>query len=122
MSIYFAQCLIGFWIIIIPAGHTTSTVSYTGSFLLIAIGLLAAAGQLILTEGYRYFPISTGALVIITSPVMNIVAGVLFFGEALTINTMTGSLVILLSSTFLIVSRGKTNISEEGGKMEKVAT
>ena len=103
-SIYFAQCLIGFWIVVIPAGHSTTTVSYKRSVLLLFIGLLSAAGQLVMTEGYRYITVSTGSVIVLLIPAMNILAGVLFFGEKLTSNMVSGSLVILISSTFMVLN------------------
>ncbi|MFP4162665.1 MAG: hypothetical protein ACLFQB_02850 [Chitinispirillaceae bacterium] len=58
---------------------------------------------------------------IITSPVMNILARVLFFSEALTVNMAFGLLIILSSSTFLILDKCRTNISKKEVNVENVA-
>ena len=102
-TIFFAQCLIGFWIIVIPAGQGTGINSYKGSILLLLIGLLAAFGQLILTEGYRYISVSTGAVIVLLSPVMNMFAGAVFFKEAVTVRMVLGAVIILVSSSLLMM-------------------
>jgi drug/metabolite transporter (DMT)-like permease len=94
-TICFAQCLVGFWIVIVPAGAAPFTLGYTGIIVLVLVGLFAAAGQLIMTEGYRYIPVSTGALFVMTAPVFNIAAGALLFHERFTMATTLGSLLAL---------------------------
>ena len=62
-SIFFAQCIVGFWLVLLPANVVTSTIGLSGGLLLLAIGVTAAAGQLMMTYSYRYLPVSTGSLI-----------------------------------------------------------
>jgi drug/metabolite transporter (DMT)-like permease len=96
-TIYFSQCLVGFWMVIVPAGAAPLQIGYFGALLLIAIGLLAAAGQLIGTEGYRYVTVSTASIFVMASPIINIGAGALLFHESFTPWTATGGLITLVS-------------------------
>jgi drug/metabolite transporter (DMT)-like permease len=106
-TIYFAQCLVGFWMVIVPAGAAPYSVGYAGVIILVLIGLLAAAGQLIMTEGYRYIPVATASIFVMTAPALNISAGALLFHEQFTMRTAVGSLVVLASCAAVVWSDRK---------------
>lgn len=106
-TIYFAQCLVGFWIVVVPAGSAPLAPGYWGIVVLVLVGLFAAAGQLIMTEGYRYITVSTGSLFVMTAPVFNIAAGALLFHERFSAMTALGSL-IALGSCGLVMWKGGT--------------
>ncbi|MBD3346182.1 MAG: EamA family transporter [Chitinivibrionales bacterium] len=103
-SIYFSQCIVGLWLVLIPAFSSQSPMVMgmkTGVIVLI-IGILAAIGQLVFTEGYRYISVATGALFIMTAPVLNVTAGVLFFNESLTVSMIIGAGIVLGACAVII--------------------
>jgi drug/metabolite transporter (DMT)-like permease len=104
-TIYFAQCLVGFWMVVVPAGAAPFTLGYSGIVVLVLVGLFAAAGQLIMTEGYRYIPVSTGAMFVMTAPVFNMAAGALMFHERFTASTALGSLLAIGSCGLVLWKR-----------------
>lgn len=105
VAIFFAQCLIGACIVFVPASSHTSVISYSSLLLLIVMGILATAGQLLSTNSYKYINVSTGSLIIMTTPVLNTIAGVVFFHEKFTMQMVTGGIIILLSLGGMVVDR-----------------
>ncbi|MEM7396020.1 MAG: DMT family transporter, partial [Verrucomicrobiota bacterium] len=83
-SIFTAQCVVGFWVVLMPAQFSAGAIGVGGAIIIVAAGLLAAAGQLMMTYGFKYVEASTGALLGMLTPVLNVVAGLLLFGEAVT--------------------------------------
>ena len=71
----------------LPSLHDTA--------LLTAAALCAALGQLAMTEGFRYLPVSTGGAFQILLPLTITVAGMAFLGEAFTSAQVSGGLLIL---------------------------
>jgi len=98
VTIFFAQCLIGFWLVVIPAGAMPLSIGWTGSIILVLIGLLAAAGQLCMTEGYRYINVSTASMCVMFAPVFNMIAAVALFHEKISAMMCIGSSIVVLSS------------------------
>ncbi len=103
-SIFFSQCLVGFWIMLVPATATPHPCGYAGCAFLIAIGLLAAIGQLLMTEGYRYMTVSSGSVITLLSPVLNVAVGAIVFHEPLTPLVIAGAAVLLASSAISVTS------------------
>ena len=101
-SIFLAQCLGGFWITLIPAHSFAATSGWGPSVLLLAIGLVAAGGQLLMTWSYKHVDVSTGSLLGTMVPVVNVVVGILVFGETFRPVEIVGA-VITLASCFLLV-------------------
>jgi drug/metabolite transporter (DMT)-like permease len=97
-SIFFSQCLVGFWIIIVPASAAPQNFGYHGCALLLAIGMLAAIGQLIMTEGYRYVSVSSGSVITLLSPVLNVAVGAMLFHESFPPLSMAGAAILIASS------------------------
>lgn len=101
-SIFLSQCLGGFWIILLPAHVGHSPEGWLPAVLLLAIGLAAAAGQLLMTWSYKHVDVSTGSLLGTLVPVINIGAGVWFFGESFEGVEMVGA-TLTLTACFLLV-------------------
>jgi drug/metabolite transporter (DMT)-like permease len=97
VAIFFAQCLIGSCIVFVPASTHSGTITSGALIILLVMGALATAGQLLSTNSYKYIDISTGSLIIMIAPVFNAIAGVVFFHEMLTMQMAAGATVILLS-------------------------
>jgi drug/metabolite transporter (DMT)-like permease len=98
VAIFFAQCLVGLFIVAIPAGLGKETITPAAMAVLLSIGLLATAGQLLLTDSYKYLSVGRGSIVVMSAPVFNCIAGLLFFKEHLTIPMAAGALIMLIAS------------------------
>ena len=101
-AIFFSQCIVGFWMFLIPSGATQAKGNTTELLLLVLVGIVATIGQLFMTEGYRYVNVATGSLLQSMVPVFNLLAGWLIFHEKYTTIEMIGAFVIV-SSCFLLV-------------------
>jgi drug/metabolite transporter (DMT)-like permease len=101
-AIFFAQCLVGLWIVLIPASVDTGNISLSSSMILVAIGLLATAGQLLSTDSYRYMTVSNGSLFVMVSPILSCLAGILLFHEQATLQTLAGAGMVLGSAGFAL--------------------
>lgn len=106
-AIYFAQCVMGFWLFLVPANVTQSHVGLTGVGLLIGIGLTATVGQLFMTQGFKYLPVQVSTLLGMVVPILNYFVGVTFFDEVVALRSVVGSVIVL--SSCVVVLRGKKN-------------
>lgn len=101
-AIFFSQCIVGFWMFLIPSGITQADGNISELFLLISVGVVATIGQLFMTEGYRYVNVATGSLLQSMVPVFNLLSGWLIFKEQFNNTEMIGAFIIV-SSCFLLV-------------------
>ncbi len=101
-AIFFSQCIIGFWLFLIPSGTTQAKGNFNELLLLVLVGVVATIGQLFMTEGYRYVNVATGSLLQSLVPVFNLISGWLIFQEKLNPVEMVGA-VIIVASCFLLV-------------------
>jgi len=101
-SIFLSQCIGGFWITLLPAHAAAGSFGWGPAALLLAIGLTAAAGQLLMTWSYKHVDVSTGSLLGILVPVVNIVAGIFLFGETFQPIEIVGA-ILTLTACFLLV-------------------
>lgn len=103
VAIFFAQCLIGTCIVFVPASSHTGMISSASLLVLIAMGVLATAGQLLSTSSYKYINVSTGSLIVMTTPVFNAVAGIVFFHEAFTLQMVIGATIVMIALGAMVV-------------------
>ncbi len=103
-AIFFSQCLIGFWIVIVPATATPHSFGYQGCAMLLAIGMLAAAGQLLMTEGFKYVTVSSGSVITLLSPVLNVTVGAVLFHESFPPLSMAGAAILIASSGLSVIN------------------
>jgi drug/metabolite transporter (DMT)-like permease len=101
-SIFFAQCAVGIWVVVVPANLVPCEIGYVGGALLLGVGVLAAVGQLICTEGYRHLPVSLASLLELSLLVFNLVLGVLIYREPLSLVGLIGSGMVLASCAAVI--------------------
>ena len=102
-AIFFAQCVIGLWIVIVPANTVPGSLSWTGGLLLVAIGITSAIGQLLSTEGYRHLTVATGSLLGMLVPVLNYVMGVTLFDEKVSAHSIIGSAAVLAACVIVLL-------------------
>lgn len=94
-AIYFAQCVIGLWVVVVPANIVPCSIGVSGGLLLVAIGVASTVGQLLSTEGIRYVQVATGSLLGMLVPVLNYFLGVVAFGEVMSWRSIVGSATVL---------------------------
>lgn len=102
-AIFFSQCIVGFWMFLIPSGATQAQGNLSELFLLVLVGIVATIGQLFMTEGYRYVNVATGSLLQSMVPVFNLFSGWLIFHEQFTTIEMSGAFVIVISCFALVI-------------------
>lgn len=106
-SIFFAQCLVGLWLMIIPANATKEDLSFHDAQILILIGLSATAAQLLMTEGFKYLSVSVGAILGMLIPVMNLFVGVIVYNEPVTGRSLIGSIIVIAACTAVLLKSEK---------------
>ena len=102
-AIFFSQCIVGFWMFLIPSGTTQAQGNLTELLLLVLVGVVATIGQLFMTEGYRYVNVATGSLLQSMVPVFNLFSGWLIFREQFTTIELSGAFVIVSSCFALVI-------------------
>jgi drug/metabolite transporter (DMT)-like permease len=102
-TIYFAQCVIGLWIVVVPANVVPCSIGFSGGLLLVAIGITATIGQLLSTEAYRYVQVPTGSLFGMLVPVMNYFVGVMLFNEVVSWRSVIGTAAVLGSCVVVLL-------------------
>jgi drug/metabolite transporter (DMT)-like permease len=106
-AIFFAQCLIGLWLVIIPANVKGVSLGYAGGLMLLGIGVVAATGQLLMTEGYRHLTVTTGSLLGMSVPVLNFILGMVMFDEPITRRGVVGAVIVIVACTVVILADRK---------------
>ncbi len=115
-SIFWAQCIIGFWIAIIPANAAGAPFTAIVAVTLLLIGIFATIGQLLMTQGYKYLPVRTGSILGLFEPTFNFFVGAILFTEPFTGRSVLGAALIIMSG--ILALRGK-NIIKITGNSEK---
>jgi drug/metabolite transporter (DMT)-like permease len=96
-AIFLAQCVVGFWLVAVPAIRGAGGVGWGGGLLLVAIGLTATAAQVLMTWGFGRVSLTAGSLLGLLTPLFNVVVGIAFFAEAMGPAELAGSVLVLLS-------------------------
>ena len=105
LAIYFSQCAVGMWLVIVPAFRTGQDVGSKGIFILLGIGGTVTIGQLLMTEGFKYVPVKIGSLLLMLEPVLCYMAGVAMFGEPLTWSCLLGSALVIGSCAAVLTRK-----------------
>jgi drug/metabolite transporter (DMT)-like permease len=111
LAIYFSQCAVGLWLVMVPACRTAGDVGLKGVFILLGIGATITAGQLLMTEGFRYVPVKIGSLLLMLEPVLCYLAGVAMFGEPLTWSCLLGSVLVIGSCAVVLARKKAENLT-----------
>jgi len=93
--IYLAQCVFGLLVVGWPTA--TSSFAFAGIewLILLAIGIVATIAQLTMTWAYKHVRATEGSLLAFLTPVLNVLLGVLVFGERMKPMTLAGSALVL---------------------------
>lgn len=102
MAIFFSQCIVGFWLFLVPSGATQAKGNLTEILLLVLVGVVATIGQLFMTEGYKHVNVATGSMLQSLVPVFNLLSGWLIFKEKFSTIEIIGAFIIV-GSCFLLV-------------------
>ncbi len=102
-AIFFSQSLVGFWVTFVPALSRPATFGAPLALLLLALGLVAAGAQLLMTWSYGRVDIATGSLLGMLAPVINVVVGVLAFRESLGGVEAVGAAIVLTACVAVMV-------------------
>ncbi len=103
-SIFFAQCAIGFWVVLIPANIVPVEIGISGGFILLGIGVSATIGQLMMTYSFKYVSVSKGTIIGMLTPFFNVFIGVLVFNEEINLISGIGLALILFSCAVITIS------------------
>jgi drug/metabolite transporter (DMT)-like permease len=105
-SIFFSQCTLGVWLMLIPANMMPVELTVNGGLLLVAVGFSAAFGQLLMTEGYRHTTATVGSLCGMLTPVLNVAVQVVILREPLPPLAAWGT-IIILGCTVVVILDGQ---------------
>jgi len=83
-----------------PLPHTTLP-----WIILLGIGLLGTVGQLAMTAGYKYVPVTEGSLMAFLVPVLNLLVSAFFFQEQITSSVILGSILVIVSCIYTTMKR-----------------
>ena len=103
-SIYFSQCLGGLVLFGVPALASTWDISGAQWLIMSGVGVCATIGQLLMTQGFRYVPVRIGALFGMLDPVLAYAAGVVIFGEQVSVYAVFGG-VLVIGACCMVLSK-----------------
>jgi len=104
-AILFSQCFFGLIIVEAPAlpqGYSFTPIVW---ITLLAIGLLATIAQLQMTHAYKFIGATEGSLLCMLTPVINVLMGMVFFHEPVTLRALFGCAIVLSSCSYAAVSQ-----------------
>jgi drug/metabolite transporter (DMT)-like permease len=94
--IYLAQCVFGLLVVGWPTVTSSFHFAAKEWLILLALGIFATAAQLTMTWAYKHVRATEGSLLAFLVPVLNVILGVIIFGESMHASTIIGSAVVLL--------------------------
>ena len=105
LAIYFSQCVVGMWLVIIPAFKGNMVGGLKTVFILLGMGASVTVGQLLMTQGMKYLPVKISSLLLLLDPVLCFLAGVVIFSEPLTLSCLLGSALVIGSCAIVLAGR-----------------
>jgi len=94
--IYLAQCVFGLLVLGWPTATSSFAFAAGQWLILLAIGIVATVAQLTMTWAYKHVSATEGSLMAFLTPVLNVILGVIVFGETMGPLTVVGSAIVLL--------------------------
>lgn len=107
-EIFFALCLFGTLLMVIPANMGNQSVNGGGIMLLIGIAVCAFVGQLMMTEGFRYLPVNIASILSMGELILNYSIGVIIFSEAISMRSVAGAALILAACVSCLLRKLNT--------------
>lgn len=104
-AILFSQCFFGLIIVAAPAQPGGYAFPMTGWIILLAIGLLATIAQLQMTYAYKFIGATEGSLLCMLTPVLNVIMGMMFLHESVTMRSLIGCIIVLASCAYAAISQ-----------------
>ncbi len=104
-AIYFSQSAFGLIFVAVPAHLNPEPLALGVWGLLLAVGIFASAGQILMNLGYTYLPAAEGSLIGLLTPVFNIASGVILFHENLGTLGWLGCAMVLVACLVLMLMR-----------------
>jgi len=103
-NVFWSQSLFGILAVAWPMATNWGMPTLPQVGVMIGVGLLAAAGQLLMTYAYKHTGATQGSLLSLITPVLGGAIGVACFHEPLTLRFAVGTLLILLACGYLAVN------------------
>lgn len=104
-AILFSQCFFGLIVAApaaLPEGYSFAVTAW---FSLAAIGVLATIAQLQMTHAYKFVGATEGSLLSMLTPVINVLCGMAFFQEPVTLRALLGCVVVIAGCTYAAASQ-----------------
>lgn len=111
-NIFWSQSLFGIVIVAWPAARVWTPPEPHQWLALLAIGLLASAGQLSMTYAYKYTGAAYGSLLSLLTPVLTASIGILYFGERQGASFYAGALMVLAACAYLSLNPVRRAVQE----------
>lgn len=99
--IYLAQCVFGLLVVGWPTASSSFAFAGREWLILLGIGALATGAQLAMTWAYKHVRATEGSLLGFLVPVLNVLLGVIVFGELMRPSTLAGSAIVLLACGYV---------------------
>jgi drug/metabolite transporter (DMT)-like permease len=103
-SIFWAQCIVGFWLVFLPANTSSCQLGWKEAIVLLMLGITAATGQLFMTAGYKYLPVRQGSILGMLEPTFDFFVGVMLFAEPFSAYSLLGA-VLIVGSCLLVLAQ-----------------
>lgn len=103
-NVFWSQSLFGIPAVVWPMSTHWVAPNLPQVGLIVIVGLLAAAGQLLMTFAYKHTGATQGSLLSLATPVLGGLIGVAYFHEPLTLRFALGTVLILLSCAYLALN------------------
>jgi drug/metabolite transporter (DMT)-like permease len=100
-NIFWSQSWFGLLIVAWPTSLRWQAPTPGQWAMLVAIGLFAAGGQLLMTYAYKFTGATNGSLYALLTPVLSTLLGVVCFGERLGVSAVAGAALILGACAWL---------------------
>jgi len=100
-NVFWSQSLFGIGAVAWPMATHWAMPTLPQVGLMIVVGLLATAGQLLMTHAYKHTGAAQGSLLSLFTPVLGGLIGVLYFHEAFSLRFGLGALLILVACGYL---------------------
>lgn len=116
-AIFFAQCAVGFWLVVVPSNIKSCDISLTDGIILVLIGVTATVGQLLMTNGYRYLQVKIASILGQFEAVFCLTLGIVIFREFFDSYFLIGALLVVSSSALALLQKGETLIQKTADRI-----